>query len=140
MLKNLVLVIYLIFSSLSAAAEVKVKFEDGALTLEDFLGACEEAAGSAPSPRVHPGMSGKIIKIKGKLYEVRYFSFEDTSGRLAPEMTFQDYAKKNNLLPMKSIAQNVLPGIYFESFDFRRSALNDGVYFSMAIREVEKNP
>ncbi|MGX6960569.1 MAG: hypothetical protein ACIPMY_05075 [Rickettsia endosymbiont of Pentastiridius leporinus] len=52
-------------------------------------------------------------------------------------MTFKEYAEKNNLLDLKSSHSNPLPGIDFESFDFRSVNLDYGVYFSMALRKME---
>ncbi|HJD55533.1 MAG TPA: hypothetical protein LFW21_02585 [Rickettsia endosymbiont of Pyrocoelia pectoralis] len=70
-------------------------------------------------------------------YEIRYFIFEDTSKKLPENMNFKEYAEKNNLLDMKSSHSNPLPGIDFESFDFRTVNLDDGIYFSMALRKIE---
>lgn len=120
------------------STEIKVTVNEGALTLQEFLQACPDVANSTCSKLVDPKIPGQIVKIKGTDYEVRYFSFEDTKGTLSPQTTFQTYAQRNNLLPFKSVAMAPLPGIHFESFDFRRSNLNDGVYFSMAVRKVEK--
>lgn len=77
------------------------------------------------------------MKLTVKKYEVRYFSFEDTDGNLPVKMTFKEYATKNDLLNMESVSMTPLAGIHFESFDYRRAKLNDGVYFSMAVRLVE---
>lgn len=140
MLKRFLIIACLIFSSLTFGVhgkEITIKLEDGSLTLADFLGACEEAAQCKPSKRVPTDLSGRIISIKDVPYEIRFFSFEDTTGKLPPETTFLDYAKQNNLLALRSISTKPLPGIHFESFDFRKNPRPDGVYFSMAVRKIE---
>lgn len=137
MLKQFITIACLIFSPLIYGKEVKINLEEGSLRLVDFLDACEEAASCKPSRKVPMGLPGKIISIKGIPYEVRYFSFEDTSGKITPDTTFRDYAKQNNLLTMKSSSLPVLPGVQFEGFDFRHNPQKDGVYFSMAVRKLE---
>lgn len=138
MLKNFIIIVCLIFSPLAYGKDVTVGLEEGTLTLADFLDACEEAAQSQSSKRIQASIPGKIISIKGIPYEVRYFSFEDTSGQISPTTTFRNYAQKKGLLTMKSAAMTPAPGIHFESFDFRQNPARDGVYFSMAIRKIEK--
>lgn len=137
MLKQFIIIACLIFSPLAYGKEVKINLEKGSLHLVDFLDACEEAASCKPSRKVPMGIPGKIISIKGTPYEIRFFSFEDTSGKITPETTFRDYATHNNLLTMKSSSLSILPGIQFESFDFRHNPQKDGVYFSMAVRKLE---
>lgn len=140
MLKRLLIIGCLIFSSLTYDAygnDITIRLQDGTLTLADFLNACEDVAQCTSSKRVPGDIPGKIITIKGAPYEIRFFSFEDTSGKIGPETTFQEYAQKNNLLPLRSIATAPMPGIQFESFDFRKNPKNDGVYFSMALRKLE---
>jgi hypothetical protein len=109
------------------------------LKLSDFLDSCAAAANSKPSSRVPPGIPGKVISIKGALYEIRFFSFEDTSGKISPDISFHSYAKQKNLLSMKSSVISILPGIKFESFDFHHTPVKDGVYFSMAVRKLEND-
>lgn len=141
MLKKFIIAGCIIFSCLTLGTfgkEISIRTEDGSLTLADFLDACVEAAHSIPSKRVSTDLPGKVIYIKGVPYEIRFFSFEDTSGKLPSDITFRDYANQNSLLALKSISTKPLPGIQFESFDFRKNPKNDGVYFSMAIRKIEK--
>lgn len=139
MLRHLAIIVCLILSSLAYGKEVKVNVEEGALKLADFLEACEEVANCKPSSRVQPGIPGKVISIKGAPYEIRYFSFEDTSGKISPDTSFHAYAKQKDLLSMKSSVVSILPGIQFESFDFRHNPIKDGVYFSMAVRKLESD-
>jgi hypothetical protein len=117
--------------------DITIKLDDGSLILADFLSVCDEAAQCTPSKRVSTDLPGKIITIQGTPYEIRFFSFEDTSGKLTSETTFLDYANQNNLLSLRSISTKPLPGIQFESFDFRKNPRPDGVYFSMALRKIE---
>lgn len=116
---------------------VKVKFEEGDLVLTDLLDASELISKAVSSKHVHKNIPGTIVEIKGKKYEVRFFSFEDTSGNLPADKGFGAYAKEKQLLELPSIKMNPLPGITFLSFDYRRAKLGDGVYFSMAVRLVE---
>ena len=108
------------------------------IKLKDLLSASKEIAASTSSKWVNPKIAGQRIKIKGKLFEVRFFSFEDTSKQLPSGMTFKEYAKAKNLMDKDSFKSTPLPGIDFYSFDFRSANLNDDVYFSMAVREVEE--
>jgi hypothetical protein len=144
MFKKIMVIGCLVFSTLTLGQEVgknmTVQVEEGTITLGDLLDSCQEISISKSSKRVPIDIPGKIISIKGIPYEVRYFSFEDTSGKIALATSFRDYVEKNKLQGTKSISTTPLPGIHFESFDFRRSLkspLNDGVYFSMAVRKIE---
>ena len=139
MLKHLAIIICFILSPLAHGKDMSVKIEEGGLKLADFLEACEEVANCKPSSRVQPGIPGKVISIKGVPYEIRFFSFEDTSGKISPDTSFHAYAKQKNLLSMKSSVVSILPGIQFESFDFRHNPVKDGVYFSMAVRKLESD-
>jgi hypothetical protein len=139
MLKRLTIIACIIMSPLTYGKEIKVNVEEGTLKLADFLDACEEVANCKPSSKVPPGIPGKIIHIKGAPYEIRFFSFEDTSGKVSPDTSFLAYAKQSNLLSLKSSAISILPGIRFESFDFHHSPVKDGVYFSMAVRKLESD-
>lgn len=116
---------------------VTVSFEPGELTLNDLLDACPAIANGKPSKHVNPNTVGKIITCKGNKYEIRVESFEDTANKLSKETTFKDYVSQNRLLDMPSNTMRPLPGIIFESFDFRRAKLNDGVYFTIALRKIE---
>ncbi|MBX9805705.1 MAG: hypothetical protein K2Y18_08140 [Alphaproteobacteria bacterium] len=138
MFKKFVIVLCFILAAFTNADEVTIHLEEGALKLEDVIDACQEIATCKSSQRVSTSIPGKIITINGTDYEVRFFSFEDTTGKTPGNTTFREYAKQSNLLTMKSAALSPLPGIHFESFDFRRNPIKDGVYFSMALRKVEK--
>lgn len=122
----------------SAPRQVVVDLKESNLKLEDLLAVSSEIAKSKSSKLVNKEIAGKIVEIDGKKYEIRYFAFEDTSSKLPKELTFQEYARDKNLLAMKSSLMQPLPGIHFESFDYRRMKLEDGVYFSMALRLLTK--
>jgi hypothetical protein len=116
---------------------VTIEIKAGELTLGQLLTSSPELAAIVQGKSANKQLVGKIININGKEYEIRYFSFEDTTGNLPKEMSFKEYATKNNLLTMSSSAMSPLAGINFESFDYRRAKLEDKVYFSMAVRLVE---
>jgi hypothetical protein len=137
MLRNFIIVGCIVFSTLCYGKDITIPLQEGAITLGEFVNACEDAATSKSAKRVQTHIPGKIISIKGVSYEIRFFSFEDTSGKVSPDTSFRDYAKQNNLLTLKSSSTTPLPGIHFESFDFRTTPLKDGVYFSMALRKLE---
>ena len=118
-----------------AASAESYTLEEGTLKLEQVISACNDIAKSKSDKFVNKAIAGKIIEVDGKRYEIRYFSFEDRSGKLPANMTFKEYLTKNNLLNMQSAISKPLPGIVFESFDYRRAKLEDSVYFSMALRQ-----
>ena len=107
------------------------------IKLKDLLNSCKDIAYSTSSRWINPKISGQKIKINGKSYEVRYFSFEDASKLLPSKMTFLEYAVQKNLMNKEGVEISPLPGIDFYSFDFRTANLNDKVYFSMAIRAID---
>ena len=123
--------------AVSSSKSIVVETKSGNLTLKELISACSQIAQSNPSKRANKEMVGEIISIQDQKYEIQFFSFEDTAGKLAQNITFQQYAIDCSLLEMKSIAMDPLPGIHFESFDYRRANLKDGVYFSMAVRPVD---
>lgn len=138
MLKSFAIFCLVIFSPYVYGKDIPIQRQEGTLQLGEFLDACEEVATITSSKFVPKSIPGKVISIKNVPYEIRFFSFEDTSGKLTPHTTFRDYATQCKLLTMKSKSITVLPGICFESFDFHQNPIKDGVYFSMAIRKVEK--
>ena len=129
----------LIFSPSAHGKEIEVKTEEGTLKLVDYLDACEEVANCKHSSRVQLGIPGKVIFIKGATYKIRCFSVEDTSSKVSSDTSFHSYAKQKNLLSMKNSTISILPSIQFESFDFHRNPIKDGVYFSMAVRKLESD-
>ncbi len=133
----LVLACFCSFTPTFAASSVSVELKEGSIKFKDLLIASPEIAKSRPMKAVNPAIVGKIIVIGNKKYEIRFFSFEDTSKKLPENITFEGYIEQNSLLESLTIKMEPLPGIIFESFDFRKFKLNDGVYFSMAIRELE---
>ncbi|HJD61091.1 MAG TPA: hypothetical protein LFV90_02880 [Rickettsia endosymbiont of Columbicola hoogstraali] len=106
---------------------------EGILKLKELLDVMPQIANAtSSSSSAHPEICSSKVTINGVNYEIRYFSFEDTSKKLPPNMTFKEYVEKNNLLDIKSSHSNPLPEIDFESCDFHSVNLGDGVYFSMA--------
>lgn len=133
----LVAVLFCVVTHAVASSTIQVEVKEGSVKFKELLSASSEIAKSSPMKEVNPDIVGKIIVINNKKYEIRYFSFEDTSKKLPINITFKDYIKKNGLLESFSTKTEPLPGLIFESFDFRKFKLNDGVYFSMAIRELD---
>ena len=133
----LVAVLFCVVTHAVASSTIQVEVKEGLVKFKELLSASPEIAKSSPMKAVNPDIVGKIIVINNKKYEIRYFSFEDTSKKLPTNITFKDYIKKNGLLESFSTKTEPLPGLIFESFDFRKFKLNDGVYFSMAIRELD---
>ena len=121
----------------TAITKLKIETKEGNLKLSDILSSCKEIAQSTSSRFVNLSITGKILNIKGKTYEIRYFSVEYTISVMLLNTNFSSYIEKNNLLDMQSLTTMPLPGILFESFDFRRANKEDGVYFSMALRIIE---
>lgn len=120
----------------STSQQIVVDLKEGSLHLEDLLSSSNEIAKSTPSKFVNKKVVGKILEINGKKYEVRYFAFEDAENKLPRNITFQEYAANRNLLKIKSTSMKPLPNIHFESFDCRKAKVGDGVYFSMALRQL----
>ena len=114
-----------------ATSSVTIDLKEGSIKFKELLIASPEIAKSRPMKEVNPAIVGN------KKYEIRYFSFEDTSKKLPQGTTFEGYIEKNRLLESLSTKTEPLPGLIFESFDFRKFKLNDGVYFSMAIRALD---
>ena len=133
----LVAVLFCVVTHAVASSTIQVEVKEGSVKFKELLSASSEIAKSSPMKEVNPDIVGKIIVINNKKYEIRYFSFEDTSKKLPINITFKDYIKKNGLLESFSTKTEPLPGLIFESFDFHKFKLNDGVYFSMAIRELD---
>lgn len=137
------LLIVLSLFSISALASdkntntIKVEVQSGNFKLQDIINASTLIANRTPSKMVDKAISGEVIILGGKQYEVRFFSFEDTTDKLSKTQTFKDYVQKNKIMELTSIVTTPMPGIIFESFDSRRAKLNDGVYFSMAVRLIE---
>jgi len=121
----------------SGSTQVTVEIQKGELKLRQLLAAFLALGKVKHGKSANKALVGKIIEINSKKYEVRFFSFEDTAGKLPTKMTFNEYATTNNILDMESASMSPLHGINFESFDFRRAKLNDGVYFTIAVRLVE---
>lgn len=117
---------------------VTVTLETGNLEMDKFLNSCTVVANATLSDRILPGIAGTVFQYNGQDYEVRVQSFEDTTGELPKNMTFQEYVTKNNLRDLKSNIVHPLPSLSFDCFDFRHAKLNDGVYFTVVLRKLEK--
>lgn len=129
MLKSILRPILIVLScfyvdNINASESIKsltLQIKEGNLTFEQLIVACPEIAKITPSKFINKSVSGMIIEVNKQKYEIRYFSFEDPENKLPKGTTFNDYICNNKLLQMKSSQTNPLPGIIFESFDFRKS-------------------
>lgn len=125
-------------TDLKETKSISTVFETGELTMDKFLEACPNISKATPSKRIQPGIVVEVVNYNGQSYEIRTISFENTQGKVPAEMTFHEYATKNNLLTMKSNIVHPQPSIAFECFDFRHAKLNDGVYFTIVLRKIDK--
>lgn len=106
------------------------------IILHKLLMAHQVIATSTPSSHVNQQIAGSIVLINEKKYEVISFSFEDPTGSLTEE-TFEEYAKKQNLLGMKNSIVSPVKGISFEVFDSIDAHTEDGVYFYISLRLLD---
>lgn len=108
-------------------------FANHPLTLLDFFKAVPDAAVVKSSP-YSSSLTGTVFTApNGQTYEIRAFSFEDTSEKLPPNTTFQQYVTRNNLLerPSTSTTSKTLE---FQTFRSQSMNVNDGVYFMLALK------
>ncbi len=112
-------------------------FQEGSLKLHDVLAACPEVRDIKPQASVFTELIGGICTIKNIKYEWRYFSFYVNPDDILATQKFEEYVKNKNLENLPSLSSSPHPDLKFESFDFRRAQLHDGVYFSMALRHMD---
>jgi hypothetical protein len=117
---------------------VKITLEPGEIVMGEFLEACPAVANATLSKRIQPGIIGTTFQYNGHEYEVRVQSFEDTNGNLPKDMTFKEYVAQNNLHDLKSNIVHPLPCLSFESLDFRHAKRDDGVYFTVVVRKIDR--
>lgn len=122
-----------------AAKSVSVPIKAGTLTMKDIIEANKDIANSVSSKFVNKSIPGTIVEMNNRKFEIRFFSFEDTTNKLEVGTTFKDYIIQNNLLDLKSIITNPIDGIIFESFSSRSAKLEDKVYFGIGLRLVESD-
>jgi hypothetical protein len=120
-----------------AAESISTHIKKGSITLQELLKANDDIANSQSSKFVNKAIPGTIIEINNQKFEIRFFSFEDTTGALKKNTKFKDYIANNKLADLKSIKTQPEEGIVFESFSSRITKLNDGVYFGIGLRIVE---
>lgn len=136
--KYLTFIFILSFSAnILAAKSVSVSIKTGTLTMKDIIQANKDIANSISSKFVNKSIPGTIIEINNQKFEIRFFSFEDTTNKLEDGTTFKNYIIQNNLLDLKSIVTSPIDGITFESFSSRSARLDDKVYFGIGLRQVE---
>lgn len=132
MSKKLIISFIYLFITYSFSATA----EDTNITFNDLLTASLQINNSKPHKRVDKTIAGQEIEIHGKKYEIRFFSFEDPKNILAKNISFSYYIVNNNLGKTKARHMKYMPSIEFEVFDYRFTKLEDGIYFSMALRQI----
>ena len=135
MLRNFVLLFLCVFSLNSYASDEK---KSDSLDIISALAICFDIADSTPSPFINPKLFGKIVTIEGVKYEIRSFSFEDTKHILPKDMTFLEYIKTYKLEDFKAVAYSPIEGINFVAFNSRKIEDNQGIYFNLAFKKVNK--
>ena len=136
--KYLTFIFILSFSAnILAAKSVSVSIKTGTLTMKDIIQTNKDIANSISSKFVNKSIPGTIVEINNQKFEIRFFSFEDTTNKLEDGTTFKNYIIQNNLLDLKSIVTSPIDGITFESFSSRSARLDDKVYFGIGLRRVE---
>ena len=136
--KYLTFIFILSFSANALAAKsVSVPIKAGTLTMKDIIEANKDISNSVSSKFVNKAIPGTIVEMNNRKFEIRFFSFEDTTNKLEDGVTFKDYIIQNNLLDLKSIITSPSDGIIFESFSSRSAKLEDKVYFGIGLRLVE---
>lgn len=134
MLANSSLIKFLIVMCSVISITIASEFRPGSLTLKQVIDASKIIADATPYKKIDKKLSGTIITINDKKYEIRYFSFDDARINLPKKMSFKKYAYKNNLY---SLISSPIEGIYFETFDYRMANLRDGEFFSISLRIIE---
>ena len=138
--KYLTFIFILSFSANALAAKsVSVPIKAGTLTMKDIIEANKDIANSVSSKFVNKDIPGTIVEMNNRKFEIRFFSFEDTTNKLENGVTFKDYIIQNNLLDLKSIITSPIDGIIFESFSSRSAKLEDKIYFGIGLRLVESD-
>ncbi len=130
-LRIVLLAIFLMLPSIAFGLDETLKFAD-------LIKASPSIANSLPQSLVNKALPGSIVNINGVPYEIRFFSFENVAGGAASNVKFKDYINRNSLMESKGTVSEPIPGLKFQVFDFRSYNLKDGVYFSMALRKLQK--
>lgn len=111
-------------------------FVEGNLTLQQLMEAYPQIKKFYPQNSVQTEIGGKKLEINGQAYEWRYFSYSDPLHKLSKPLSFDDYVAQNKIQDLKSMISSPVEGLEFESFDFSRANIKDGIYFSMALRKI----
>lgn len=98
---------------------------------------CVKYANSKQSDADNMKIPGSIVLLGEKKYEIVSFKFENTLGVLS-ENTFEEYAKENNLLYMRSVVSRSPEGVVtLEIFDSRRANLDSDISFNISLRPLD---
>ena len=95
-------------------------------------------ANAKQSDPINEKIQGSIVLLGEKKYELVSFKFKNKSDQLL-ENSFEDYAKENNLLNMKSVVNSSKEGsIILEIFDSEKANLdNDDISFYISLRPLK---
>ncbi len=132
LLIRLSIVIFISTSIVDAA-----KFREGHLTLKQVTEASKIIANASPYKKIAEDLSGTVINIDNKKYEIRYFTFSDVRFKLSKRTTFKKYIYRNKLANLRSFFSSPIDNIYFETFDYRMTNLEDGVLFSLSLKLID---
>lgn len=110
--------------------------DKGSIVLRELLLAHQMLANAKQSEPDNMEIPGSIVLIGEKKYEVVSFKFENTDGILS-ENSFEEYAKENNLLYMRSVVEKSPEGVVIEVFDSSRANLDNGISFNISLRPLD---
>ena len=121
-----------------ASTEKQIDATDkGSIVLREVLLAHQILANSKQSDADNMKIPGSIVLLGEKKYEIVSFKFENTLGILS-ENTFEEYAKENNLLYMRSIVSRSPEGVVtLEIFDSSRANLDSDISFNISLRPLD---
>ncbi len=127
-------------SNIAVASNIKQsddKSDRGSIVLREVLLAHQLLASSKQSSADNMKIPKSIILLGEKKYEVVSFKFENAAGASSEE-TFEEYAKSNNLLYMRSILSRSPENdsTILEVFDSSKANLDDSISFYISLRRL----
>lgn len=111
--------------------------DKGSIILKQLLLSHQMLANAKQSDPINEKIQGSIVLLGEKKYELVSFKFKNKSDQLL-ENSFENYAKENNLLNMKSVVDSSKEGsIILEIFDSEKANLdNDDISFYISLRPL----
>lgn len=111
--------------------------DKGSIILKQLLLSHQMLANAKQSDPINEKIQGSIVLLGEKKYELLSFKFKNKSDQLL-ENSFENYAKENNLLNMKSVVDSSKEGsIILEIFDSEKANLdNDDISFYISLRPL----